>query len=132
MGVFVGVDGGTGDMEAVVVDGAGAVLGRGASGPSNDPEVVGRMHPRVGEHIVTAVGRALAEAGLDARQVEAVSLNLSGDPSASTRPSGCCWAPTAAPRACSMVTRSPTRWPVSTWMPIWADPSGAPCSARGR
>jgi N-acetylglucosamine kinase-like BadF-type ATPase len=86
MGVFVGVDGGTGDMEAVVVDGAGAVLGRGASGPSNDPEVVGRMHPRVGEHIVTAVGRALAEAGLDARQVEAVSLNLSGDPSALTRP----------------------------------------------
>jgi glucosamine kinase len=83
-GVFVGVDGGTGDMEAVVVDGDGTVLGRGEGGPSNDPEVVGRMHPRVGEHIVGAICRALDAANLNANTIQAVSLNLSGDPSALT------------------------------------------------
>jgi N-acetylglucosamine kinase-like BadF-type ATPase len=82
--VFVGVDGGTGDMEAVVVDSGGSVLGRGTGGPSNDPEVVGRMHPQVGEHIVGAICRALDDARLAPAQVEAVSLNLSGDPSALT------------------------------------------------
>jgi hypothetical protein len=54
-GVFVGVDGGTGDMEAVVVDSAGRVLGRGTGGPSNDPEVVGRMDPHVDGHIAAAI-----------------------------------------------------------------------------
>jgi N-acetylglucosamine kinase-like BadF-type ATPase len=60
------------------------VLGRGEGGPSNDPEVVGRMHPRVGEHIVGAICRALDAASLTADTIEAVSLNLSGDPSALT------------------------------------------------
>ena len=83
-GVFVGVDGGTGDMEAVVVNGGGSVLGRGKGGPSNDPEVVGRMHPQVGEHIVGAICQALDSASLNAKEIEAVSLNLSGDPSALT------------------------------------------------
>jgi len=61
-GVFVGVDGGTGDMEAVVVDAKGAILGRGHAGPSNDPEMVGRMHPAVGEHVVASIREALGAA----------------------------------------------------------------------
>ncbi|MDQ3809803.1 MAG: hypothetical protein M3336_05885 [Chloroflexota bacterium] len=78
--LFVGVDGGTGDMEAVLVDGRGGIRGRGTSGPSNDPAIVGRMHPRVGDHVVAAIRAALEQGGARPDQVEAVSLNLSGDP----------------------------------------------------
>jgi N-acetylglucosamine kinase-like BadF-type ATPase len=78
--LFAGVDGRTGDMEAVIVDDRGEIRGRGHSGPSNDPEVVGRMHPSVDEHIVQALRQALDEAGTDAAHIEALSLNLSGDP----------------------------------------------------
>ena len=83
--LYVGVDGGTGDMEAVLVDPSGRVLGRGTGGPSNDPAVVGRMHPDVGGHIVDSVRHALGEAGADANDIQAISLNLSGDPSRLTR-----------------------------------------------
>jgi len=79
--LYIGVDGGTGDMESVVVDVTGAIRGRGSAGPSNDPAMVGRMHPRVGSHVVGAVQEALAAAGASPRHVQAISLNLSGDPS---------------------------------------------------
>jgi N-acetylglucosamine kinase-like BadF-type ATPase len=75
--IFVGVDGGTSHMESVVIDASGAVLGRGRGGPSNHPLGSG-MHPRVGDHLVSAIGEALAAARLTASDVTAVSLNLSG------------------------------------------------------
>ena len=56
------------------------VLGRARSGPSNDPAVVGRMHPLVGRHLVESIGTALEQAGTRHEVVEGVSLNLSGDP----------------------------------------------------
>jgi N-acetylglucosamine kinase-like BadF-type ATPase len=82
--MFVGVDGGTGDMQAVIVDAEGSICGRGTSGPSNDPEVVGRMHPRVGAHVVDSIRQALDEADAEPAQIRALSLNLSGDPTALT------------------------------------------------
>ena len=90
-GLFVGVDGGTGDMEAVLVDGTGAIRGRGKAGPSNDPAMVGRMHPLVGEHVVDAVRQALRAAGVTSRDVSALSLNLSGDPGRLTREQAAEW-----------------------------------------
>jgi N-acetylglucosamine kinase-like BadF-type ATPase len=100
---FVGVDGGTGDMEAVAVDAAGRVLGRGHSGPSNDPAVVGRMHPRVGDHLVEAIGQALRQAGLSADGLRAVSLNLSGDPEVLTLDNARSWlAPLGLPESCGL------------------------------
>lgn len=79
MAYFVGVDGGTGDVEAVVLDERGQQVGRGTAGPSRDPEGPG-MHPEVGAHLVKAISEALAEAGAEARRLRSVSLNLSGDP----------------------------------------------------
>jgi N-acetylglucosamine kinase-like BadF-type ATPase len=78
--IFAGVDGGTGDTEAVLVDADGDIRGRGQSGPSNDPEMVGRMHPSVGDHVVGALRNALDDAHAVADQIQAISLNLSGDP----------------------------------------------------
>jgi len=81
---FVGVDGGTGDTEAVVLDATGRLRGRGHGGPSNDPARVGRMHPRIRTHLVHAIRQALTQAQVPAEAVRAVSLNLSGDPDALT------------------------------------------------
>ena len=80
---FVGVDGGTGDTEAVVVDESGAMLGSGHGGPSRHPRER-RMHPDVSRHLVEAIQQALRQARLSASDLTSVSLNLSGDPEALT------------------------------------------------
>jgi N-acetylglucosamine kinase-like BadF-type ATPase len=89
--LFCGVDGGTGDTEAVLVDERGATRGRGHSGPSNDPAAVGRMHPLVGEHMVEAISAALLDAAAAASDIHAVSLNLSGDPKVLTHAQAVAW-----------------------------------------
>ena len=100
---FVGVDGGTGDTEGVVMDRSGRVVGTGHGGPTNDPEVVGRMHPNVGEHLVRAIGQALEQAGLSAGDLTAVSLNLSGDKQALTEENARAWlAPLGVPERCPL------------------------------
>ncbi|MDP8924420.1 MAG: hypothetical protein M3O34_16300, partial [Chloroflexota bacterium] len=100
---FIGVDGGTGDIEAVVMERSGRVVGTGRGGPSNDPDHVGRMHPDVGEHLVGAIRRALGDAGLSARRLMGLSLNLSGDRSALTRQNACEWlAPLDLPPECPL------------------------------
>jgi N-acetylglucosamine kinase-like BadF-type ATPase len=38
------------------------------------------MHPSVGDHVVDAIQQALDDAGAASTQIEAMSLNLSGDP----------------------------------------------------
>ena len=88
---FVGVDGGTGDMECVVLDRGGQVRGRGKGGPSNDTFAVGRMHPDVARHLTGAIGQALTGARLSPGDVTAVSLNLSGDPDALTVENARAW-----------------------------------------
>ncbi len=88
--LFVGVDGGTGDVEAVVLDERGRQCGRGEGGPSRNPAGPG-MHPTVGSHLVHAISGALTAAGARAEDVLSVSLNLSGEPSELTLDNARVW-----------------------------------------
>jgi N-acetylglucosamine kinase-like BadF-type ATPase len=75
---FAGIDGGQSSTTAVVMSGAGDVLGRGVAGPCDHVDEAADSR-RCAEACETAVARALAAAALPASSVlEAVVIGLSG------------------------------------------------------
>ena len=79
--LFLGVDGGQSHTRAVVGDGAGAVIGRGAAGPANSAGDE-RGRENLQRAVADAVGEALGEAGrdLDTTRFAAACFGLSGGP----------------------------------------------------
>lgn len=73
--VVIGVDGGGTHTRCLVADLSGRPLGQGEAGPSNY-HAVGRARAR--ESLQQAISRAMARASVDASQVKAACLGLSG------------------------------------------------------
>jgi N-acetylglucosamine kinase-like BadF-type ATPase len=81
MRLFLGVDGGQSSTKAVIGDEAGNILGRGAGGPCNHARE-GEGRARLESGVLTSVGEACRDAGLDAATVsfEAACFGMSGGP----------------------------------------------------
>ncbi|BCS35400.1 ATPase [Luteitalea sp. TBR-22] len=79
--LFLGIDGGQTGTQAVLVDGTGRVLGRGAAGPSNHVEMPGGRE-RLRAAVIDSSNGALSAAGLgrvDAVAFEAVYCAMTGE-----------------------------------------------------
>jgi N-acetylglucosamine kinase-like BadF-type ATPase len=75
MGYFLGVDVGATKTHALLADDAGQALGFSRAGPGNH-QVVG--YQGLSESIQTAVGEALAMAGLDVSQISGAGFGIGG------------------------------------------------------
>ena len=81
MRLFLGVDGGQSSTKAVIGDGAGNILGRGAGGPCNHAGA-GEGRARLERGVTEALASACRDAGLDPLTVafEAACFGMSGGP----------------------------------------------------